>query len=88
MKIIIELEYMKNGDLFSYLTKNGNINEEKMKNFSFDIFSALKYLHSKNIIHRDIKLENLFVVVDNYREYVKLGDLVYLIPEELYSHLL
>jgi serine/threonine protein kinase len=32
---------------------------------------ALKYVHSKKILHRDIKLANIFL---NGNTYVKLGD--------------
>lgn len=34
--------------------------------------SAVKHLHENKVIHRDIKLENIFVMKDNT---VKLGDL-------------
>jgi len=36
-------------------------NEQKMKSYVKDILEALVYLHSKDIVHGDIKLENILV---------------------------
>jgi len=43
-----------------------------IKNFMKQILEGLNYLHSKNIIHRDLKSENLLI---NAEGVVKIGDL-------------
>ena len=59
----ISLEYCNGGDLYQYLFKNvlQLPNDTFVNNLVKDIGSALKYLHDKNIIHRDIKLQNILL---------------------------
>lgn len=40
--------------------------------FAYEILMGIEYLHSKNIIHRDIKTLNIFTSNDKH---IKLGDL-------------
>jgi len=43
-------------------------NEVKLKSFANDILEGLTYLHSKGVIHGDIKLENLLLHVDKEKD--------------------
>ncbi len=56
-------EFCSEGDLSEKLAKVGRFNEKIVKLLMFQIFSAVLYLHSNNVIHGDLKLEN--VMVDN-----------------------
>lgn len=57
-------------NLKEYLNKNSISNEEK-KEIGLQILSGIKYIHSKNYIHRDLKLSNIFYGFDGR---IKIGD--------------
>ncbi len=60
--IWIILEYFEYGNIMSYLTKiNYPINEELISTIIQNVLFGLLYLHSINIIHRDIKCQNLLL---------------------------
>ncbi|KAM9317497.1 LOW QUALITY PROTEIN: serine/threonine-protein kinase SIK1 [Gastrophryne carolinensis] len=69
--IYIVTEYAKNGELFDYLTVRGRLSEEEARGKFLQILAAVEYCHSQNIVHRDLKTENL-LLGDNME--VKLAD--------------
>lgn len=46
-------------DLFDYIEQHGVFSEKEAKNIMRQLFDILKYIHRKNIIHGDIKPENI-----------------------------
>ena len=55
-------ELSEEGDLFNKMIKIGFFPEFIVKIIMLQIFQALMYLNEKNIIHGDLKLENILVV--------------------------
>ncbi|KAH3900389.1 related to Meiosis-specific serine/threonine-protein kinase MEK1 [Saccharomycodes ludwigii] len=52
------------GDLFSYLAKGNCLTplpEDESLIIVYQILMALKYLHSKGVVHRDLKLDNILL---------------------------
>lgn len=67
----IFLEYVAGGSVATMLTNYGSLPEGLVSNFVRQILQGLNYLHSKDIIHRDIKGAN--ILVDN-KGTVKISD--------------
>lgn len=67
----IFLEYVAGGSVASMLVNYGSLPEPLCANFVRQILQGLCYLHSKDIIHRDIKGAN--ILVDN-KGTVKISD--------------
>ena len=69
------MELMNNGDLKSYYGANKllklHIPEEKLWDIFYKCLMGLEYIHKKGLIHRDIKLENLFL---DDKLNIKIGD--------------
>lgn len=61
-------------NLLDYL-KNNNLNDETIHKIMHDLFSAVSYLNSRNICHRNIKLENILIYSDNQDKKYVLGGL-------------
>lgn len=67
----IFLEYVPGGSVATMLVNYGPLGESLISNFVRQILTGLAYLHSKDIIHRDIKGAN--ILVDN-KGSVKISD--------------
>jgi len=58
-------------DLLQYLQQRGAVSERVARRLLREICSAVAYLHDLNIVHRDLKTENVFLSPEGE---IKLGD--------------
>ncbi|XP_033864971.3 serine/threonine-protein kinase SIK1 isoform X1 [Acipenser ruthenus] len=80
--LYIVTEYAKNGEMFDYLTSNGRMIESDARKKFWQILTAVDYCHSHNIVHRDLKMENLLLDANmnikladfGFGNFYKLGD--------------
>ena len=61
----IFLEYVSGGSLSSRIKHYGAYREPMIQHYMKQCLEGLKYMHSKNIIHRDIKSANILVDSNN-----------------------
>ena len=69
--VYILLELCTNQTLSELIRRRKRLTELEVQCYTYQVISALKYLHSHRVIHRDIKLGNLFL---SEKMEIKLGD--------------
>ncbi|KAJ3681408.1 hypothetical protein LUZ60_015897 [Juncus effusus] len=69
--LYLVMEYLNGGDLYSLLRNLGCLDEDMARTYIAEVVLALEYLHSLNVIHRDLKPDNLLISRDGH---IKLTD--------------
>lgn len=65
-------EFVPDGCLVDYYTKNGPLSEIQVRKIILQVIQAVRYMHRVGFVHRDIKAEN--VLIDAATFTAKLGD--------------
>ena len=72
-KLFFILEYCPGGELFNLLAKKRRFSEDQARFYSAQIILAIEHLHSKNIVYRDLKPENVLIDVEGYIRITDFG---------------
>ena len=70
-RLYLIMEYLPGGDCAALLENIGCFDEQMAKLYIAETIMALDYLHSRNIIHRDVKPDNFLISADGH---IKLTD--------------
>lgn len=61
------------GDLYEYITANGRLTEQAARKYWTQVLSAIRFLHDQDIVHRDIKLQNVVVFGEDNVQLIDFG---------------
>ncbi|GLT89524.1 hypothetical protein SLE2022_075020 [Rubroshorea leprosula] len=73
-RIHLVLEYCKGGDLSMYITRHGSVHEATAKHFMQQLAAGLQVLRDNNLIHRDLKPQNLLLSTNDDNAVLKIAD--------------
>ena len=58
----VVMEYVENGNMLEFVNRNGELPEDTIRRYFFQLVAVLEYLHDvKRIAHRDLKAENVLL---------------------------
>ncbi|KAJ2959029.1 hypothetical protein NQZ79_g5482 [Umbelopsis isabellina] len=67
------MDYVPGGELFSVLRKSQRFPDHVAKFYAAEVILALEYLHSKDVIYRDLKPENLLLDAQGHLKITDFG---------------
>ena len=67
----VVLELCSNGSVMDMVKKRKHLSLPEVRRFTVQLCGAIKYMHARNVIHRDLKMGNLFL---DHEMNIKIGD--------------
>jgi serine/threonine protein kinase len=73
MRLYFVMPFVRGGELYKHFMKHKRFTEQQVKFYAIQIALAIGYLHSKDICHRDMKLENILIDETGYLKLIDFG---------------
>lgn len=73
-RIYLVLEYCTGGDLSTYIHRHGRVSQATARNFMRQLAAGLRVLRENNLIHRDLKPQNLLLSMSDSNAVLKIAD--------------
>mmetsp|Transcript_35371 Transcript_35371/g.42225 ORF Transcript_35371/g.42225 Transcript_35371/m.42225 type:complete len:686 (+) Transcript_35371:14-2071(+) len=73
-RFLMVMEFMHGGDVFERITEHTFYTEKDARELSQGLLSAIEYIHSSQIAHRDLKPQNLLLETKQCNCCVKVAD--------------
>ena len=67
------MDFIDGGDMFSIVKYQGKLDENIVRTYAAELILAIEYLHSRNIMYRDLKLENIMIDRQGHIKLIDLG---------------
>jgi serine/threonine protein kinase len=76
--LLTVMQFAKGGELTSYLSEKKILSELEAKFLFKQIHAAVKYIHNKNVIHRDLKPNNILFLDEEKKNLAVIINLKYI----------
>ena len=80
-RLYFVMPLIKGGELSSILKQKGRFEEAEIRFYVAQIILGIEYLHENNLVHRDLKLDNVMLDADGYVKIIDFGLAAQIFPD-------
>lgn len=73
LRLYFVMPFVEGGELYKHFLHNKRFPEEVVKFYTIQIAMAIGHLHDRDIVHRDLKLENILIDKEGYLKIIDFG---------------